>query len=34
MGNKEQLEGYRNVVLEAWIQWREEVRREGVKWLT
>ena len=33
IGNKEQLEGYRNVVLEAWIQWREEVRREGVKWL-
>ena len=32
--HKEQLEGYRNAVLEAWVQWREEVRREGVKWLT
>ena len=33
MGNKEQLEGYRNAVLGAWVQWREEVRTQGVKWL-
>jgi hypothetical protein len=33
MGNKEQLEGYRTAVLEAWVQWREEVRHEGIKWL-
>ena len=34
MANKEQLEGYRTAVLGAWVQWRDEVRREGVKWLT
>jgi len=34
MAHKEQLEGYRNAVLEAWVKWREEVRQEGVKWLT
>jgi len=33
MGNKEQLEGYRNAVLGAWVQWRQEVREQGVKWL-
>ena len=33
MANKEQLEGYRTAVLEAWVQWRDEIRREGVKWL-
>ena len=31
--HKEQLEGYRNAVLGAWVQWREEVRQAGVKWL-
>ena len=34
MEHKEQLEGYRNAVLEAWVQWRQEVREQGVKWLT
>ena len=33
MGNKQQLEGYRAAVLGAWVQWREEVRQAGVKWL-
>jgi GR25 family glycosyltransferase involved in LPS biosynthesis len=33
MNNKEKLEGYRNAVLSAWAEWRDEVRREGVKWL-
>jgi hypothetical protein len=33
MEHKEQLEGYRNAVLGAWVQWREEVRQAGVKWL-
>lgn len=32
--NKEQLEGYRNLVLDAWVKWREEIKAEGVKWLT
>jgi GR25 family glycosyltransferase involved in LPS biosynthesis len=34
MEHKEQLEGYRAAVLGAWVQWRDEIRREGVKWLT
>ena len=33
MGNKDHLEGYRNAVLGAWVQWREEVRTQGVNWL-
>jgi hypothetical protein len=32
--NKEQLEAYRNLVLDAWVKWREEIKAEGVKWLT
>jgi hypothetical protein len=33
MEHKEQLEGYRTAVLEAWVQWRQEIREKGVKWL-
>jgi hypothetical protein len=33
MEHKDKLEGYRAAVLGAWVKWREEVRREGIKWL-
>jgi len=34
MNTKDKLEAYRNAVLGAWVQWRQEILEQGVMWLT